>query len=250
MRHRVAVLLSVSILGLSGLLYETVPAASASPTLGTSTIRLWMLPPVDGLGNTACLTQSWHGTSDPRVDDNRSLDWRAGNAANTNCNPVEQETVRLRLLGASINETQDGTFWNAMYATIADLGDDPCRGGIDQLGKVKFWAYTLSGAKMRGFMFFAHSSLTPSQANIQVRRGPSRSSAYLNSWTMGTTTEDGPAPCWSGWHVHENNSEDATMYWGPWNTAHYNVNTSCHCFVTTNDDNWIRQMTTTVTLGE
>lgn len=222
-------------------------ATGTLPPPGGWDVRLWMLPPVDLLGNKACLSNHWHGTE---YDYHRALDWKAGNAADTNCTFSASELVRFRAMGASIEESNDGTYWSAMYGVQQNLNPITCGGELENIGKVKLYAIGL-GTTLRGSMYYVHSILYSGQFNLQFKRGSSRSNAYLNSIGIGNTTQDGPSGCWTGWHVHENNSDDATMYWDGWNTTKWaNASLLTNSWVTDDDVNWVRQMTTAISIGE
>ena len=218
----------------------------ASGPPGGFRIRLWMLPPVDALGNKACLTQGWHGTMDSRVSYNRALDWKAGNTADTSCTFSGSELVRFRAKAASIDEAPDGTSWAALYGVQSNLPPEACGNGTDHIGKVKIYGYD---GVLKGFMMYAHTSLYSGQFDIQARTGSSQSGAYLTSIGIGNTVQDGPADCWSGWHVHNVNSKDAVMYWDNWNSK-WGTASTCNCYTNNSDSNWIVQMTAPESIGE
>jgi hypothetical protein len=198
-------------------------------------IRLWMLPPADALGNNACLTQRWHST-DPAYDINRALDWKA------TCGSNGTELIRFRALASAIDEPYDGTYWPAMTGLLSNLPPSSCGVGTVHIGKVKIVG---GDSYIRGFMIYAHTVLTGSTFNINAKNGATLSNAYLTSFGIGDTVSDASAGpnCWQGWHVHENNSDDAVMHWDSWNSKWDTAAVSCDCYKNDSSSNWIRRMT-------
>jgi hypothetical protein len=209
--------------------------------------QIWMMPPVANLGSQACLSQAWH-SSDPAFDYMRALDWK------TTCGASGSESVRLRVLGAEINVPYNGTNWAPMYGVAADLALGDCPGKVAwqdsvHLGRVRLYGIDVIS---RGFMIFAHTDMNVTgNIPVNVTRGATRSTAYLTSSPIGNTVNDGVdidhdgdkdfTDCWQGWHTHENNSDDATMYWDKWNTTHYSGHSGDY-YTNNNDDNYSRRM--------
>jgi len=244
----IRVLRILAAVGVTLALWMNAGSAAALPDPGSYQLRLWMLPPVDSLGKKACLTNHWHST-DPRFDINRALDWTRGNLQDTNCGVTANESVSFRALGSSINEAYDGTWDIYMHGVNSNLPPEDCPytgGGTVHIGKVKL--YGLDGLQ-KGFMAYAHASLNSSQFNILFQKGATRALAKLNSLAIGNSVADGPGGCWSTWHVHEINSDDAVMYWDAWSSV-WDAASLCNCYVTNDDDNWVRRMTASMNIGE
>lgn len=223
---------------------------AAYPDPGSHTIRLWMRPPVEGIGQKACLTQSWHEPEPTAYDPLRALDWKAGNSADTSCAFIGSETVYFRVLAADLSQAYDGTSWQAMYAVKSNLPTNQCPDGFQvRLGKVKIWDYL---GTSHGYMIFAHSVLTSGDFDINtkfVEGVNARDWAYAASWAIGDTVQDGPSDgtgaCWSGWHAHEVNNDGGA--WDNWNSDYdYVAPPSCNCYNTSDRANWTRRMTFTV----
>jgi hypothetical protein len=237
MKHRVRV--AVMILAVTALWILSVPIARAFPGPGSWHIKLWMLPPVDALGNFACLTNSWH---DPSFDPYRALDWKA------TCHSIGTETVRFRAVAASIDESYDGTFWAALNGVPSNIATAACPGGPVHRAKVKIYG---GDGHLNGYMIYAHSVAYGGQFTIQAQAGATLSSAYLTSVGIADTVSDGPGDCWDNWHVHEVNSSDAVMLWNGWNGQYTGIAPpDCNCYVNDNHSNWTRRMTAVVNLGE
>jgi hypothetical protein len=199
-------------------------------------MRLWTLPPVDVTNNTACLTRGWHG-GDAQGYPSRGLDWK------WKCGEDGSETVYLRVLGADTSVPFDGTWYAGMYARpdqlqIGDCGSVPAWQDSVHIAKVKLYQFEgLVGGGLIGHLLFGHT-LMDNEGPIQIQflRGASRSNAWYTSVAIGDTKKDGvdwtgpqgvpdgikdATNCWSGWHAHENNSNDSPMYWNDWNDADY-----------------------------
>jgi hypothetical protein len=231
----------------AGITAFNAPIAQALPPPGSWHIRLWMLPPADALGNAACLTNSWH---DPTFDAYRALDWKA------TCYANGTEIVRFRAVAASIDESNNGTYWAALHGVTSQLPNNSCPGGGSvRLAKVK--VYGLDG-HLNGYMIYAHSYIfngTSTQFNVQAQAGATLSSAYLTSVGIADTVSDANqghfTNCWGGWHVHEVNSSDAVMLWNSWNHIYDGVAPPDYCcFVNDTHANWTRRMTAVVNIGE
>jgi hypothetical protein len=82
-------------------------------------------------------------------------------------------------------------------------------------------------------------------------RGTTLSGGYLGSIGVGDTVSDASAAsCWSGWHVHENNTGNDAF--DLWNDAPYKkpgAQTGDH-YLNNSSANWIRRLTWTLTPGE
>lgn len=212
-----------------------IAPAPAAATYGVDQFRMdiWMLPPVDNLGSTACLKQGWH-SSDPRFDYMRALDWH------NVCTGGGTELVRFRALAASIDTTNDGTFWAGGYGVTSNLTVGTCGGQSLHIGKVNIWS---ADGTVKGFMIYAHSVLyNSSQFNINFKRGGTRTNAHLTSVGIGNTVQDGPSTCWTGWHVHENNSDDAVMRWDQWNSLYSGTPPHTDTYTNNSPTYWIRRM--------
>lgn len=200
--------------------------------------RLWMLPPVDAPGNAACLTNNWH--------EGKALDWKA------TCGAPGSESIRFRALGAAIDVPENGNNVDSMVGVKSDLTPYNCGTGTVHSGKVKLWG--IDGI-LYGFMLYAHADLSSGSFPIWFKVGGTRTNAYFQNLTIGTTTLDALSEdpedwtrCWQGWHVHADNSSDTFMYWDSWNPKWANAAISTG--YTNNDPaNWIRRMTWTLYPG-
>jgi hypothetical protein len=189
---------------------------------------------MDWGGNKACLTQRWHGT-DSAWDLNRALDWQG------NCAPGASEIVRFRSLGTNLDGPDNG----AVYPGAYGLASNKIRScGLDTFHVGAVAIYDYADTVKVGSMEYAHSVLTTMQFNIDViNAAQTAGAAYLTSIGIGNTVSDEPAgpTCWTGWHVHENNSDDATMHWDAWNSK-WNTASTGDLYVNTSSSNWIRRI--------
>lgn len=242
-RHVALVLLAISF---AFVVVAPSPVGAGVPP-PAHTLRLWMMPPVDALGNNACFTNRWHGGE---AYDDKALDWKA------TCGSVGLENVYWRSLGADLYTPNDGTTWTPLYAVGSNLTPYNCDSGDIHTAKVK--VYDLLG-NVHNFIVYVHALAITGQGynvfDIWVKNGATKSTAYLQNRIVGYTTMDGDADaaspyftdCWKGWHVHENNSIGSP--WDGWNskwtTAALNANYS-----NSNRNNWTRQMTLVYQPGE
>jgi hypothetical protein len=67
---------------------------------------------------------------------------------------------------------------------------------------------------------------------------------FAESSPIATTVDDSAAGqnCWTGWHVHENNSNDSQMYWDAWNGKWSTATTNWDGYRNDDLQNWIRRL--------
>ena len=134
-----------------------------------------------------------------------------------------------------------------MYAVVSNLPPQACGLDYTHTGRVALWSFE---ANLKGFMYYGHTSLySGHQFNVLFQDGGNLSNARLNSIGIGSTFDDGLTNsdnCWSGFHLHETNSNDANKKWDAWNSFYNTAATFCECHTNTASSNWIRRMTWTL----
>ena len=248
MKPRVAVLAAILSVIAAGMASPRQASADTYPT-----IRLWMLPPVDNLGNGTYLSQHWHSQG---LSPNGP--WHAGKALDWKDNGGDDATeiVRFRALAIDLYNSNFGTDYDAMDGVLFNLPTYNCDGGIVNEGKVTI----VSGSvNIKGYMIYAHTLLAGARFNIWVTSSPgaTRDDGYLTSVGVGDTKPNGSGTshlvhtdCWKGWHVHEINGIPGTYSkWDAWNSDYASYPNGTSGIVNTDPDNWIRQMTFQVTPG-
>jgi hypothetical protein len=208
--------------------------------------RIYMLPPVGALGTNACLRQGFHSIYSEYM---KALDWA------TNCNTASTEIVRFRYLGVDLDNNGGGSTIPQGEGVTQQLANENCPGGGHvHVGLVTI--YSLYGTSIAG-MKYVHTVMYGSTTGDGTTtfainaRGTTLSGGYLGSIGVGDTVSDASAAsCWSGWHVHENNTGNDAF--DLWNDALYKkpgAQTGDH-YLNNSSANWIRRLTWTLTPGE
>ncbi len=227
------------------LLLMAIAALALPPVVAQATIewrmRLWMLPPMDVTGDNARQTRS-EGYHDDGTDYNdKALDWQSSTGESTS------KIVRFRAVAGAPDDT-GGTFLGA-YGEPTELPNVTCTSNPNTT--VHYFRVKVRSdwdGLSKGKMSYAHVQIldtAPASFDIWFHWGGISTATY-NSVNVAETVSDAGAPvCWTGYHVHENNSTDSE--WDKWNDAVYDGPTipTCDCFQNDDSDNWTRRQTWT-----
>lgn len=222
-------------LGLVLLLLASLAVALLPSPVGaggvTFRMRIWMLPPMDVTGDDACLSNRWHGAGGTD-DQNHALDWQS------TCGENSSKVVRFRALAAAPDDLQPGSFTGAAGEPI-QMANVPCGVGTVRYARVRIRSNW--DGLVKGKATYGHVTVSSETTFGIIFEAGGFSSAYFNSIGVADTKNDSSAGsnCWTGWHVHENNSTDPgwDSWSGIWGSAGL-----CDCHQNDDPANWIRRL--------
>lgn len=217
-------------------------AATATYGVDEWRFRIYMLPPVGSLGTNACLRQGFHSMYSEYM---RALDWAQ------NCNTSSTEIVRFRYLGVDVDNLGGGSTIAQGEGTTTQLANQNCPGGGQtRVGLVTIWS--IYGTSLAGMKYVHTLMYGSSGTSFAINaRGTTLSGGYLGSIGIGDTVADSNADeCWTGWHVHENNTGNDAF--DSWNTSKYTEPgaANCDCYLNNSSANWIRRLTWVLQEGD
>jgi len=180
---------------------------------------------MDVTGDNACMTQRWHGNEDMP---NRALDWQSACGENTS------KQVRFRGWTSALDHTSPGVRARGVPEQLAPLA---CAGTTNRYARVRI--RSTYDTTVVAAMFYQH--MTISSTAVFDIPFPAGDGKQFFSQSVGDTIKDGPDACWTGWHVHENNSNSSL--WDSHQVTYYN-NLPVNSDTIRNNDfsNWSRRL--------
>lgn len=231
MRKPKLLLVSAMIGMVMGTILPPLPASA-----GTYNFYMWMQPPAnptDGSSSSdkACLTNLWHSSS--LEGNSKGMDW------NNDCTGVSGENAYFRVRAAAPEQCCAGS--TSIQSQGEPITSSPsCGAGIVHWVRVRI--RDVNTAVVKGYMSYQHIALSTTETmRVQFQNAGSFSNAYFNSWKIGDMVKDYQPTCWTGYHVHENNTGTSSAWIH--NTSRYNSSSDkCECHEVDHRDTWVRRL--------